>query len=81
MNCLKSFYERAEKQLDCPRGNMSFYAWPQAFGSTAGTGGIGGCQMTNFTVYALVNDLDGSALLFCDGKVKRVKGFKPFMWF
>lgn len=46
--------------------NLSYYAWPQMFGSTAGPhGGIGGQSMSEFTVEAWVQNNEGPTLFVC----------------
>lgn len=60
-------------------GELEYWAWPDAFGSTTGPfGGIGGQAMTTFTIEAWT---DGYyAVLFCQGRVLRVVSeFAPQM--
>jgi len=46
---------------------LSYYAWPQVFGSTAGPfGGIGGQAISTFTIEAW--EFMGHAFLFCQHK-------------
>jgi hypothetical protein len=60
--------------------DLEYYAWPCAFGSTAGpTGGIGGQQITNFTVHGFLLPLFGDGYLFCCGKYKYKQKFIPLM--
>lgn len=48
--------------------DLSYYAWPEMFGSTSGPrGGIGGCAMTDFTIEAWVCDGSGPTFFTCAG--------------
>lgn len=71
--------EEAAKELGVPEAWLDYYAWPQAFGSTAGPfGGIGGQAVTSFTIEAFANGSE--AVIFCRGKrLKKVNAFEPLM--
>ena len=63
------------------RNNISFYAWPQTFGSSSGPHKyVGGQMITPFTVFVFV-DIFEFAMAFCCGKWKFIdRGqFKPMM--
>jgi hypothetical protein len=48
------------------RDSLSYYAWPETFGSTSGPrGGIGGQAMTTFTIEVWVSD--NATLYLCAG--------------
>ena len=48
--------------------DLSYYAWPEIFGSTAGPcGGIGGQAMSCFTIEAWVCDGDSPTVFTCCG--------------
>ena len=71
--------EKAAQVLDCPEFYLEYFAWPQAFGSTAGPfGGLGGQAVTNFTLEVWSDGKD--AAVFCNGKfLKVVEKFRlPF---
>jgi hypothetical protein len=57
--------------------DIAYYAWPEVFGSTAGPfGGCGGASMTTFQLEAW--EYQGSAVLFCQGKViKTIEKWQP----
>lgn len=69
--------EKAADELDTPTEHLSYYAWPEVFGSTAGPfGGIGGQAMSTFTLEAYANDV-GQAVIFCQGKrIRKVNDFR-----
>ena len=47
--------------------NVSYYAWPQTFGSTAGPMNcMGGASMSTFTV-KVYTDYNGSTIYYCSG--------------
>lgn len=53
--------------------DMSYYAWPETFGSTAGPfGGLGGAAMSTFTIEAWQDNYTGKTLLFCNGKALKI---------
>ena len=57
--------EAAEK-LDTETQFISWYSWPETFGSTAGPrGGIGGQAMTTFQVHGFIGQ--EKALMWCCG--------------
>lgn len=69
----------ASNELGVPENQLTYYAWPQLFGSTAGPfGGIGGQAMSTFTIEAWT---DGRrAIIFCKGKpIKITDQFRPLM--
>ncbi len=48
--------------------DISYYAWPQLFSSTAGPcGGIGGQAMSTFTIEAWVCENSGPTVFTCAG--------------
>lgn len=61
--------------IEAHRHSMSYWAWPQTFGSTAGPfGGMGGSAITTFTMEAItvgpIRDIGGGpAVIFCNGRV------------
>ena len=60
--------------------DVEMFSWPVMFGSTAGPGGgIGGCMMTTFQVYGFRDVASDKGVLYCAGKWKYVKPFKPLM--
>lgn len=67
----------ASKILDAPIEMLSYYAWPQTYGSTSGPfPGFGGQAMSTFTIEAYSDGRD--AILFCKGKpFKRIQRFDP----
>jgi hypothetical protein len=56
---------------------LSYYAWPETFGSTCGPfHGIGGQVVTQFTIEAW--EILSNAVLFCNGRIIRVtENFEP----
>lgn len=51
--------------------SLSYWAWPEVFGSTAGPfGGCGGRAMTTFTIEAW--EQDRVAVIFCGNKILKV---------
>ena len=71
--------DEAARELGVPCSYIDYYAWPQAFGSTAGPfGGIGGQAMTSFTIEAYANGRE--AVIFCkQRRLKKVDNFEPMM--
>ena len=69
MNSQKQPPERVKellKELGIKYIHLSYYAYPETFGSTAGPyGGIGGQAMTTFTIEAWESDMDGKTLYTC----------------
>lgn len=62
--------KEAAKLLDCYMEELMYYAWPQAFGSTAGPfPGIGGQAISTFTIEAYSDGRD--AVLYCGDKLWR----------
>lgn len=61
--------------------SLSYYAWPETFGSTAGPrGGIGGQAITTFTIEVWASEYFGAALYLCAGMYfYQSKGFEPFV--
>ena len=80
MDIINILIDEAAHYMKVDRGFVEFYAWPGTFSNTSGpVGGCGGQMMTSFTVFGLHNTLDDSGLLYCCGKWKKIKKFKPFV--
>jgi hypothetical protein len=58
---------------------LTYYAWPQLFGSTLGPAkGIGGQAMTQMTVHAWVDEVTLSCVYICqDYYWYEAEGFRP----
>ena len=56
----------------CEREDVEWYSWPQAFGTTAGPGGVGGSTMSTFQVFAF--DAPGERSRYCGGKWRAWNG-------
>lgn len=69
--------KEASEILDIPSEMLTYFAWPQTFGSTTGPfPGIGGQAMSTFTIEAYSDGRD--AVLFCKGKfIRRINLFDP----
>lgn len=58
--------DEAAKRMGVDVDQLSWWSWPQMFGSTAGpTGGIGGCMMTAFQVVGITGG--ETSLMSCCG--------------
>lgn len=65
--------EKAAEYMRCDVDEISWYSWPQVFGSTAGPrGGIGGRAMTTFQVYAF--ESCSQRCKYCAGVWKKWSG-------
>lgn len=54
--------------------DLEWYSWPESFGSTSGPrGGIGGCMITRFQVYAfeIYTEEEYLTLKWCGGVWKK----------
>jgi hypothetical protein len=60
--------------------DLSYFAWPQVFGSTTGpNGGIGGQAMSSFTIEAFVANENGPTVYACSNQYCfEDKQFVPF---
>jgi len=78
-NIVQELIKEAAKRLECLEDEIEFYAWPQAFGNTAGpNGGCGGNTITTFTIFGLAGP-GREGYLHCASKWKKVRAFKPLM--
>lgn len=77
LDSMREEQEKAAKILECEPDHLSYYSWPQAFGSTAGPfGGCGGQMVTTFQIDAWTDGV--AAVIFCGGRcVKTVRQFEP----
>jgi len=63
-------FSEAAKRLNVHAGDLTWWSWPEVFGSTAGPhSGVGGQAMTPFQVIRFENQ-KGEALMWCVGKWK-----------
>lgn len=62
------------RSIPCEPGDLDYWAWPKAFGSTAGPfGGVGGQAISTFTLEAWTLGYGCPAVTFCRGRVIRVE--------
>lgn len=75
MNKIDCNKEKAAEILKCDISDISYYSWPQTFGSTAGPfGGIGGQMISIFQIEAYA--FGQNAVLFCGGRIwKKIDNF------
>lgn len=76
----EALIREAAERLRTEAGYIEWFSWPQAFGSTAGPGAIGGQTMTTFQVFAFREAGAMEGEMWCAGRWRRWRGTMGERW-